>query len=186
MAKPLLLKTLSEKDIAYVKKQKTLKLPGARARGEAPEKGPSKMQLAAQRRQKMHKIYEQARKEISDLTVLAEFLPEDQLNQIFTDERLTPLFNAILLSYDQVQEYRNQDPERLPPDQRPSIDKDLLEKKQKRLVPLCFQIISLLDNDRLSGELAGQDLKSVTALESSFLSGIRAIYYRHMIPFKKK
>lgn len=186
MAKPKVLKTLSEQDIAYIKKQKTLKLPGARARGEVPEKGLSKLQAGAQRRQKIHGIYEQARKEISDLKLLAEFLSEKQLSQIFTEERLTPLFNAILLGCESVQEYLNQDPERVPPDERPQVDEDLLEKRRRRLLPLCYELISILDDARLSGQLAGPELRSVTALESSLLSGLRAIYYRNMIPEKKK
>jgi hypothetical protein len=190
-----ILKTLSDQDIAYVKKQKTLKLPGPRA-VEVPEKGRTKMQLAAQRRQKMHKIYEVARKEISDLKVLAEFLTEDQLGQIFTEEELgrgesrflgiMPLFNAIFLGYISPQDYMNNDPERLPPDQRPEVDETVLEKRRKRLLPLCYELISILDTERFSRELAGPELRSVTALESSILPGLRAIYYRNMIPEKKK
>lgn len=171
------------------------RLRHTRAR-EFPEEGQSKMQLAAQRRQKMHKIYEVARKEIEDLTFLAQFLTEDQLGQIFTEEELgkgesrfrglMPLFNAIFLGYQSLQEYNNEDPESFPRDKRPQIDENLLEKRQKRLLPLCYQLISgILDDERFSNLLAGPELRSVTALESSLLPGLRAIYYRSIIPEKK-
>lgn len=196
MAKAKILRTLSDQDIEYVEKQKTLKQPGHPAE-EVPEQGRSKKQLAAQRRQKMHKIYEQARKEIEDLTFLAQFLTEDQLGQIFTGEELgegesrfrglMPLFNAIFLGYESLQEYVNQNPERLPPNQRPQIDENLLEKRQRRLLPMCYHLINgILDDERFSRQLAGPELRSVTAFESSLLPGLRAIYYRSLIPEKKK
>jgi hypothetical protein len=140
------------------------------------------------------KIRETARKEISDLTLLAEFLPEDQLKQFFTEERLLPLFNAILLGYKSPLEIDEKGSLKL--DEKGNVKvvniyeklpmNEELEKRRERLLPLCFQVISLLDDHDFSELLAGLALRTAAALESSLLAGLRAIYYRSMITENKK
>lgn len=49
-------------------------------------------------RGRFNRIRRLAKKEISDLTLLAESLPENQLKQIFTVKNLKPLIEAILRS----------------------------------------------------------------------------------------
>lgn len=190
MTKPQVLKTLSDSDIEWAKKQKTLRLPGHPPKlgyEEALEKGLSKQQLLNQRRQRRHPIYVKARKEISDLTLLAEYLPEDQLNQIFTEELLLPLFNAIFLGYKALLEPDEEGKLKpVNPDEKLSMNDKSLKKRRKRLLPLCYQVICLLDNLHFSEQLAGQALRSFTALEERQLPGVKAIYYRNMIQEKER
>lgn len=46
--------------------------------------------------QMFKRIKEQTDDAISDLTLIAEKLPEDRLEQIFTEEKLQPLFQALM------------------------------------------------------------------------------------------
>jgi hypothetical protein len=83
MAKPKTPKTLDEETFTWIKNQKSLNRPG-----RPPE--------AAKRRQRYFAIRNVARKEIVDLTKLADMLPKDQLEQIFTWETLKPVVEALL------------------------------------------------------------------------------------------
>lgn len=187
MTKPKLSKTLSDSDIAWVKKQKAFPLPGV-PQTPLPEKGLSKKQQQARKRQKFFKVREIVLKEISDLTLLAEFLPEDQLKQIFTEEQLLPLFNAIFLGYKSLLELDEDGNVKLVnPAEKLPMNEELLKKRRKRLLPLCSQIIiGILDDTYFSTFLAGPELNTVTGLDSRLLPGLRAIYYRSMIPEEKK
>jgi hypothetical protein len=166
MTKGPLLKTLDEKTFRWLEIRKTLRLPG-RPTKQTPEEGASEQQMKARRRQKLFRIRAVALKEISDLTRLAKLLPEDQLRQVFTEEQLLPLFSAIFNL-----------------GEKPPIEEELLEKKRKRLLPICNQNILLLDDYHFSEPLAGP-IRTVTAAEGGSLPGVRAIYYRSMMPEKK-
>lgn len=170
MTKSTIPKTLGAEIFEWLEKRETLNLPGAPLK-DMPEKGLGSLQLKARKRQKLFRIRETASKEISDLTRLAELLPEDQLRQVFTVEQLRPLFDAIF------------NPEIRPKEKSPTFE-DLLEKRRKRLLPLCFQVISMLDEYRFSAQMAGQ-LRNLTTSEGGFLPGLRAVYYRSMISEKK-
>jgi hypothetical protein len=159
-------RTLDDKTFKWLENRKTLNLPG-RPTKDVPEKGLSNLQLKTRRRQKFFRIRETASKEIYDLTKLAELLPEDQLRQVFTTGQLRPLFAAILRPL-------KRNPE------EPSKDEDLLEKKRERLLPVCHQIISLLDDPNFSIQMAGS-LRTVTMEEGKSLAGLRAVYYRSTI-----
>src|SRR5208283_1696099 len=91
-------RTLQEKDVEWLKKQKTLqglKKPGRKAQ-DIPQEGASFEQQKGAKRIRFSTIRDIARKEITDLTFLAEILPEQQLKQIFVDEQLKPFFSAII------------------------------------------------------------------------------------------
>lgn len=70
-------------------------------------------------------------------------------------------------------------------DEDTKASEESLEKKRKRLLSLCNQVILLLDYPTFSEKLAGQ-LRSVTTMKGGALPGIRAIYYRNMVLETKK
>jgi hypothetical protein len=164
-------KTLDEETLVWLKNRKTLILPGRPAR--ELEEGKSKQQLQAAKRQKFMKIRAIALKEICDLTSLAELLPEEQLNQVFNQEKLLPLFQAIF-SFSQS----SNRPSQL---QDETLQASVLEKKRERLLPLCYQLIQMLDDYSFSEPLT-RPMRSVTALEGPLLAGVKAILFRSMTP----
>lgn len=161
-------KTLGEETFEYLKNVKMLKLPG-RPKRIVAEEGLSREQLTSRKRQKLFKIREVAIKEISDLTRLAQLLPEDQLRQVFNVDKLYPLFKAIFSIKDGL-----------------SLDEELLDKKRERLLPFCNQVIALIDEPSFSLKLAGKDLRLVAASGGSPLPGVMATYYRSMISEERR
>jgi hypothetical protein len=157
MEKSEVLETLGSDTFDWLKAMKASKVPGHPVRAKS----------GSERTRLVH-IRKVAKREIANLTTLAELLPEDQLNQVFTEEQLLPLFNAIFKL-----------------DESSQAGEELLEKKRKRLLSLCYQVITLLDYPIFSEKLAGQ-LHAVTAMEGGALPGIRAIYYRNMVPEPKR
>lgn len=157
MEKSEFLKTLGSDTFEWLKAMKMSKVPGH----------PVRAKTGSERTRLVH-IRKVAKRELANLAMLAELLPEDQLNQVFAEEHLLPLFNVIFKF-----------------DADTQTSEDWLEKKQRRLLSLCNQVITLLDYHDFSEKLAGQ-LRSVTAMEGGALPGIRAIYYRNMVPETKK
>ena len=150
-------KTFEKGTFDWLKNRKTLKTPG-------------RPPLTATERSRLYQVRNTAKNYIQTLTTLAELLPEEQLSQVFTEQQLMPLFKAIF-SFGE-----------LPPEST----EEYVEKKRKRLLPLCGQLIYLLDDHNFAELLAGPDLRSAAVLESNLLAGVRAIYLRQLIPEKKK
>src|SRR5271157_4902614 len=113
-----------------------------------------------------------AEKEISDLTRLLNLLPEDQLNQIFTDDRIYPLFEAIF---------------RVPPED-PADPFHLNEnctKWKRRLLRLAGHLIELLEGFPLQkgnpwtlAEVIAPNINNILLKEGGALPGIRALWYQ--------
>ena len=78
---------------------------------------------------------------LQDLTLLAQKLPEDQQAEIFNDGNVANLLTAIIkLNPDQMTHLNN--------------DKALAKKKRQRLLPLCYDLITSLNNYNLAHLLA--------------------------------
>jgi predicted NAD/FAD-binding protein len=152
-------KTFEKGTFDWLKNRKTLKTPG-------------RPPLTATERSRLYQVRNTAKNYIQTLTTLAELLPEEQLSQVFTEQQLMPLFKAIFNFGE------------LPADQDSA--EEYVEKKRKRLLPLCGQLIYLLDDHNFAELLAGPDLRSAAVLESNLLAGVRAIYLRQLIPPEKK
>jgi hypothetical protein len=169
MAKSEILKTLDEETfdwIEYQKKKQKEKIPG-RPNDESKQQNT--------RRQRFFHIRQVAQKEIVDLTRLAEILPEDQQSQIFNDNKLWPFLKALFnfsASYGVT------------------IEKDELiytpeaEARRLRLIKLCYDIISVL-NESTFAELLAPTLHIATAIEGGALANMRAIYYESLSGVKR-
>lgn len=147
-------KTLDEKTFSWLEMRKTSKVPG-----RPPETGPK----LGSERQRYYYIRKVARKEIEDLTRLAKLLDEDQISQIFNIERLREFFRAIFHLDIELEK-----------------DPELLKKKRLRLLPLCYEIITLLDDFNFA-YLMAPTYSAVTRKDGGSLSNLRAVYYRSLI-----
>jgi hypothetical protein len=154
MKKIKILKTLDEKTFAWLEVRKTSKVPGRQF-----EEG---LKLGS-KRYRYYYIRKVARKEIEDLTRLAKLLDEDQLSQIFNIERLREFFRALFHLDIELEK-----------------DPELLKKKRLRLLPLCYEIITLLDDFNFAYLMAPM-YSAVTRKEGGSLPNLRAIYYRSLI-----
>jgi hypothetical protein len=103
---------------------------------------------------------------IQDLALLAQKLPEDQQAEIFNDQNTWELLKAII----------NQSPEEII---RLEQDKVLAKKKRKRLLPLCYNLITLLNDSKLSHILAPVGTRYMIK-EGGHLAHLKAIYYRSL------
>jgi len=127
------------------------------------ESVPGRPSTNAERQRYLH-IRRVALKEIEDLRRLAECLPEDQLQQIFNDKNLQGLFRALLnlkgLNFNN--------------------DRELLKEKRHRLLPICNELITLLNDGSFAGMMA-PTIRHVMVREGGFFWGIKTVYYRSLI-----
>lgn len=107
-----------------------------------------------------------AKQALQDLALLAEKLPEDQQTEIFDRTNTWKLLRAIL----------KQSPEEMT---RLEQDKAQAKKKRERLLPLCFNIIALLNDSNLAHLLAPVGDRYMTK-EGGHLAHLKAIYYRSL------
>lgn len=100
---------------------------------------------------------------LKDLALLAEKLPETQQAEIFNNDNMYDLLKAIFKLDSKLWE-----------------NKELLKKKRRRLLPLCYNIIMLLDNNTFASLIAPLQWDT-TRREGGYLHGLRAVYYRSQI-----
>ncbi len=103
---------------------------------------------------------------LQDLALLAEKLPEDQQAEIFNKKNTWELLRAIL---------RQSSEERT----RLEQDKAQAKKKRERLLPLCYNLISLLNDSHLAHLLAPVGDRYMIK-EGGHLAHLKAIYYRSL------
>src|SRR3990172_8390495 len=103
---------------------------------------------------------------LKDLTLLAQKLPEDQQTEIFNDQNITSLLAALLkLSPAQLTELND--------------NRVLAKKKRQRLLPLCYDLITLLNDSNLAHLIAPVGSKYMIK-EGGHLAHLKAIYYRSL------
>jgi|SRR5271157_100306 len=125
-------------------------------------------------RERSHALQDReiAKKEISDLTRLLDLLPENQLSQIFTDDRVYPLFEAIFGLHPED-----------PAD--PFHLNENWTKWRKRLLSLTGHLIELLEGFPLQkgstwtlAEVIAPNINNILVQEGGALPGIRALWYQ--------
>jgi hypothetical protein len=101
---------------------------------------------------------------LQDLTLLAQKLPEDQQAEIFTDKNIGNMLAAII---------------KLSPVQNAQLndDKGLAKKKRQRLLPLFYDLITLLNDSNLAHLIAPVGTRYMIK-EGGQLAFLKAIYYR--------
>lgn len=100
---------------------------------------------------------------LKDLAFLAQKLSEEQQAEIFNDENMKDLFRALLrLNATEL-----------------TANKELLRKKRQRLLPLCYELISLLDDIKLAYLMAPIGSRYMIK-EGGQLAYLKAVYYRSM------
>jgi hypothetical protein len=112
------------------------------------------------------RIKTDAKQAIKNLTALAEQLPQDQRVEIFNDKTLGPLISAIILPA----------PEEM---QQLEVDKELAMKKRQNLLPICYTLISQLNDPNLAHLLAPVGIRYMVK-EGGHLAFLKAIYYRSL------
>jgi hypothetical protein len=103
---------------------------------------------------------------LQDLTLLAQKLPEDQQAEIFNDKNIANLLAAII---------------KLSPVQMTQLndDKGLAKKKRQRLLPLCYDLITHLNDSNLAHLIAPVGSRYMIK-EGGQLAFLKAIYYRSL------
>ena len=111
-----------------------------------------------------NRIKKYANLALKDLTLLAQKLPEDKQTEIFNDQNITNLLSALLKPN---------------PAQMAELNDDgaLAKKKRQRLLPLCYDLITLLNNSNLAHLMAPVGTRYMTK-EGGQLAYLKAIYYR--------
>jgi hypothetical protein len=111
-----------------------------------------------------NRIKNYAKQAMQDLTLLAQKLPEDQQAEIFNDQTVNPLFKAIIKpTPEQMKQY--------------SQNKELAKKKQQNLLPICYSMISQLNDVNLAHLLAPVGTRYMIK-EGGQLAFVKAVYYR--------
>ncbi|MDH7564815.1 MAG: hypothetical protein QHH24_08110 [Candidatus Bathyarchaeota archaeon] len=110
-----------------------------------------------------YRIKKYAVQALKDLALLAQRLPEDQQAEIFNRENMYELFRALFKLDSKLWE-----------------DKELLRKKRRRLLPLCYEIIMLLDDSTFAHLIAPLQWEVMTK-EGGHLVYLKAVYYRSLI-----
>jgi hypothetical protein len=103
---------------------------------------------------------------LQDLALLAEKLPEDQQTEIFNRKNTGELLRAIL----------KQTPEEMT---RLGQDKAQAKKKRERLLPMCYNLIALLNDSNLAHLLAPVGDRYMIK-EGGHLAHLKAVYYRSL------
>jgi len=104
-----------------------------------------------------------AKQALQDLTLLAEKLPEDQQTEIFNEKNIWQLLRAILKQNSEEMTQLHQ-------------DKELAKKKRERLLPFCYNLITLLNDSNLAHLLSPVGDRYMTK-EGGHLAHLKAIYY---------
>ncbi len=109
-----------------------------------------------------YRVRKYAIQALKDLALLAQKLPEDQQAEIFNEQNMRDLFRAIL---------------KLP---NTLINDELLQKqKRQRLLPICYELITLLDDSTFC-HLIAPTVWPVMRNEKGQLPFLRGVYYRSM------
>jgi len=110
-----------------------------------------------------YRIKKYAVQALKDLALLAQRLPEDQQAEIFNEENMCELLKALFKLDPKLWE-----------------DKELLKKKRRRLLPLCYNIVMLFNDSTFAGLIAPLQWQ-VIGQEGGPLPNLRAVYYRSLI-----
>lgn len=161
MAKPRTFKTLDEETFKWIEKTEKAK----------KESTPGRPSTNAERQRYLH-IRRVALKELEDLARLAECLPEDQLTQIFNKEILEPRKNPLTRFFRALLNLKELDLKK---------DRELLKEKRHRLLPICYELITLLNDSGFAGMLTEPIVRHVMVKEGGFFWGLKAIYYRSLV-----
>ena len=113
-----------------------------------------------------NRIKKYANLALKDLTLLAQKLPEDQQSEIFNDQNITSFLTALLkLSPAQLTELND--------------NRVLVKKKRQRLLPLCHDLITLVNDSNLAHLIAPVGSRYMIK-EGGQLAFLKAIYYRSL------
>jgi len=113
-----------------------------------------------------NRIKKYANLALKDQSLLAQKLPEDQQSEIFNDQNMTNLLAALLkLSPAQLAELND--------------NRVLVGKKRKRILPLCYGLITLLNDSNLAHLIAPVGSRYMIK-EGGQLACLKAIYYRSL------
>jgi hypothetical protein len=111
-----------------------------------------------------NRIKNYAKLALRDLALLAQKLPEDQQTEIFNDQNIINLLSALL---------------KLNPAQLTELNDNrvLVKKKRQRLLPICYELITLLNDPNLAHVMAPVGTRYMIK-EGGTLSFLKAVYYR--------
>jgi len=113
-----------------------------------------------------NRIKKYANLALKDLTLLAQKLPEDQQSEIFNDQNITSFLTALLkLSPAQLTELND--------------NRVLVKKKRQRLLPLCHDLITLVNDSNLAHLIAPVGSRYMIK-EGGQLAYLKAVYYRSL------
>ena len=112
------------------------------------------------------RIKKYASQALQDLALLANKLPEDQKVDIFNEKITWELIRALLKQNSEEMTRLHQ-------------DKTLAKKKRERLLPLCYNLITLLNESNLAHLLAPVGDRYMIK-EGGHLAHLKAIYYRSL------
>ncbi len=110
-----------------------------------------------------YRIKKYAIQALKDLALLVQKLPEDQQSEIFNEENMYELLKALFKL-----------------DPKLWSEKELLRKKRRRLLRLCYHIIMLFDDSTFAALMAPLQC-DVMVKEGGHLAFLKAVYYRSLI-----
>jgi hypothetical protein len=116
-----------------------------------------------------NRIKKYAKQALQDLTLLAQTLPENQQTEIFNNQNTQTLLKTLLNADLTQTEWQNQ---------------ELIKQKQERLLPICYGLITYLNNSNLAHLLAPVGTRYMIK-ESGQLPFLKAIYYRGLNGFEE-
>ena len=113
-----------------------------------------------------NRIKNYAKIALRDLALLAQKLPEDQQTEIFNDQNITNLLSALL---------------KLNPAKLTELNDNrvLVKKKRQRLLPICYDLITLLNDSNLAHVMAPVGTRYMIK-EGGSLAFLKAVYYRSL------
>ena len=114
------------------------------------------------------RILEYALKGLSDLTLLAEKLHEDQKARVFNRETLQPLFKAIFRLEIQAKDHQEY--------LRLKSSKEIV-KKRRRLLRLCDLVLSLIGDHRLVSIIVPDPMKPFMNTSWPPIDNFKALLY---------
>lgn len=110
-------------------------------------------------------------REIEDLTLMLQALPEERINKIFTEKRLLPFLEALLC----VNEFKRESEKGKPV--------EWSHNKIARLKSLSYKLIMILGNPRLARKLNPEAVRALTRFGQSktdmTMTALQAIYASH-------
>jgi hypothetical protein len=161
LVKTKYVKTLDEKTFEWIEKTEKAKR----------ESTPGRPSTNAERQRYLH-IRRVAIKELEDLARLAECLPEDQLNQIFNTEILESQKNPLTRLFMAILNLKGLDYNK---------DREIVKAKRHRLLPICYELVTLLNDRFFVGMLVEPIVSNLMVKEGGWFWGIKAVYYRSMV-----